>query len=599
MGTFANILFLLAGRLVRQKKLQGFLVTTAMTIKDRFLAALSVRSEWLILAALTLLIATLSLAPVIRLGATALMPDGMLDLERIGSLLMRRQTVTATLNTLYIASLSTMLALIIGTMAGIMTVFTSLRFKQAWVFAFVLPLMIPPQVTALAWVQALSPSSPLLSFFNLAIGNGSRHPLYSASGIIVLLGLYNAPLVYLTLRATLRKIPADLLEAARGSGANPLTVLTTIILPLARTGLLAGGALAFVSAIGNFGIQAMLGIPARFPTLMTLIYQKLNSYGTSALSEMALLALFLSLITSIVLMANSWLSRRSDVRVSGVGQPVIWQLGKWGIPVQFFAWGFHVVTLVLPISALIIASMVSGVGQELNWLTITLDNYYQAVFAQKAIRNAFATSFMLTTAATLVIMVLSLFLAYFLTWKNGFLVRSLQAVSELTYALPGIVLAVAMILFFLRPLPFIGVSIYGSAWIIFFAYISNFLALALRPTLGGFAQIDRALDEAAQISGASFLRRMATIIGPLIAPSLFAGGVLVFMSALNEIQVSILLVSSSTRTIGPMIVFLEEGGSSALASAVGCLIVLAIFVMMLVANAFSHKMPKGALPWQN
>ncbi|MGU3401593.1 ABC transporter permease [Brucellaceae bacterium D45D] len=570
-----------------------------MTIKDRFLAALSVRSEWLILAALTLLIATLSLAPVIRLGTTALMPGGTFDFERIVSLLAHRQTVTATLNTLYIAALSTLLALVIGALAGIMTVFTSLRFKQAWVFAFVLPLMIPPQVTALAWVQALSPSSPLLSFFNLEIGNGSRHPLYSATGIIILLGLYNAPLVYLTLRATLRKIPGDLLEAARGSGANPGQVLTTIVLPLARTGLLAGGALAFVSAIGNFGIQAMLGIPARFPTLMTLIYQKLNSYGTSALSEMALLALFLSLITSLVLMANSWLSRRSDVRVSGIGQAVAWDIGKWGFAVQFVAWGFHIVTLVLPVSALVIASLVSGVGQELNWNTVTSDNYYQAIFAQKAIRNAFATSFMLTTAATLVIMVLSLFLAYFLTWKNGFLVRSLQAVSELTYALPGIVLAVAMILFFLKPLPFIGVSIYGSAWIIFIAYISNFLAIALRPTLGGFAQIDRALDEAAQISGAGFLRRICTIIGPIIAPSLFAGGVLVFMSALNEIQVSILLVSSSTRTIGPMIVFLEEGGSSALASAVGCLIVLAIFVMMLVANVFSHKMPKGALPWQN
>lgn len=574
-------------------------MTTATAFKDRCLAALSARSEWLILAGLTLLIATLSLAPVIRLAITALMPEGAFDFERIAGVLARRQTVTATLNTLYVAGLSTILALLLGSLAGIMTVFTSLRFKQAWVFAFVLPLMIPPQVTALAWVQALSPSSPLLSALNIEIGNGSRHPLYSATGIIILLGLYNAPLVYLTLRATLRKIPADLLEAARGSGAAPLTVLTTVILPLARTGILAGAALAFVSAIGNFGIQAMLGIPARFPTLMTLIYQKLNSYGTTALGEMALLALFLSLITSLVLMANSWLSRRNDVRVSGVGQAITWQLGKWKMPVQIVAWGFHIVTLVLPISALIIASLVSGVGQELNWQTFTLDNYYQAIFAQEAIRNAFTTSFLLTTGATLVIMLLSLFLAYFLTWKNGFLVRSLQAVSELTYALPGIVLAVAMILFFLKPLPFIGVSIYGSPWIIFIAYISNFLALALRPTLGGFAQIDRSLDEAAQIGGAGFLKRMQTIIGPVVAPSLVAGAVLVFMSALNEIQVSILLVSSSTRTIGPMIVFLEEGGSSALAAAVGCLIVLAIFAMMLMANAFSHKMPKGALPWQN
>lgn len=568
-------------------------------LKERCIAALQARSEWLILAGLVLLIATLSLAPVLRLAMTALTSNGVFDFERIATLLSHKQTITATINTLYIAFASTILALIIGSAAGIMTVFTPLRFKQAWIFAFVLPLMIPPQVTALAWVQALSPSSPILNFLNIEIGNGTRHPLYSSSGIVLLLGLYNAPLVYLTIRATLKKLPAELLEAARGSGARPLTVLWTIVLPLARTGLLAGAALSFVSAIGNFGIQAMLGIPARFPTLMTLIYQKLNSYGTSALGEMAILALFLSFITSIILMFNSWLSKRSDVRVTGVGQSIVWNLGRWQIPLLIVAWAFHLIVLVLPISALIGSSLVRGIGQELTWATLTFDNYYQALIAQASIRNAFFTSFMLTTSATIIIMVLSLFLAYFLIWKNGIMVRFLQIVSEMTYALPGIVLAVAMILFFLKPIPIINVSIYGSAWIIFAAYISNFLALCLRPTLGGFAQIDRSMDEAAQISGASFLKRMQTVIGPLIAPSLVAGGVLVFMSALNEIQVSILLISSSTRTIGPMIVFLEEGGSSALASAVGCLIVLAIFLMMLTANAFSHKMPKGALPWQN
>lgn len=568
-------------------------------LKERCIAALQTRSEWVILTALVILIATLSLAPILRLAMTALTSGGVFNLEPLATLLSRKQTVTATVNTLYISFASTFLALVIGGAAGILTVFTPLRFKQAWIFAFVLPLMIPPQVTALAWVQALSPSSPILNALNIEIGNGTRHPLYSSSGIIILLGLYNAPLVYLTIRATLKKIPAELLEAARGAGAKPLKVLWTIILPLARTGFLAGAALSFVSAIGNFGIQAMLGIPARFPTLMTLIYQKLNSYGTSALGEMAILALFLSLITSIVLMFNSWLSKRSDVRVSGAGLTVDWPLGKWKFPVLFTAWAFHLVVLVLPISALITSSLVRGIGQELTWTTLTFENYYQALFAQASIRNAFLTSFMLTTSATIIIMILSLFLAYFLIWKNGILVRFLQIVSEMTYALPGIVLAVAMILFFLKPIPIINISIYGSAWIILVAYISNFLALCLRPTLGGFAQIDRSMDEAAQISGASFIKRMQTIIGPLIAPSLVAGGVLVFMSALNEIQVSILLISSSTRTIGPMIVFLEEGGSSALASAVGCLIIFAILLMMLIANAFSHKMPKGALPWQS
>lgn len=565
----------------------------------RRFATLSFKAEWVILALLTLLIAGLSIAPVVRLGVTALMPEGKLSLSWVYHILAKKQIFTATLNTLYISILSTLLALIIGSAAGFLTIFTKIRQQQAWVFAFVLPLMIPPQVTALAWVQALSPTSPLLSYLPFSLDDGTKHPLYSSTGIIILLGLYNAPLVYLTLRATLRRIPADLLEAARASGARPLATMLDIVLPLSRTGLLAGAALAFISAIGNFGIQAMLGIPARFPTLITIIYQKLNSYGPTALSEMAVLALFLTIIASICLILNSWLANRHDVRVSGLGQNMVWNLGKWKYPVEIAAWGFHLITLVLPVSALIASSLVHGVGQELNVSNLTFENYRQALFAQEAIRNAFVTSFNLTLASSIVIMILSLFLAYFLSWQKGLLSRCLQVASELTYALPGIILGVAMILFFLKPIPILNISIYGSIWIIFAAYISNFLALCLRPALSGFAQIDRSMDEAAKVAGAGFLTRMRTIIAPLVAPALMAGGILVFMNALNEIQVSILLVSSSTRTIGPMIVFLEEGGSSALAAAVGCLIVMIIFLLMACISLFSHKLPKGALPWQN
>ena len=155
-----------------------------------------------------------------------------------------------------------------------------------------------------------------------------------------------------------------------------------------------------------------------------------------------------------------------------------------------------------------------------------------------------------------------------------------------------------MILLFLRPLPGIGVSIYGTPWIILAAYVAGFFALALRPVLSGYAQIDRALEEAARVAGAGFLRRMRDVIWPLIAPTAIAAAVIVFMTAINEIQTSILLISSGTRTIGPMIIFLEEGGASTLAAAVGCLMILGVLALMLLSTALSRFLPKGVLPWQ-
>lgn len=565
----------------------------------RRLPALLPKAEWVVLGLLVIFVAGLSFAPLLRLAITAIAPAGVIDLGHVAELLWKKKVLTASTNTLVVALLSTVLAMVLGTIAAALTVLTNMRFKTAWVFAFVLPLMIPPQVTALAWVQAFSPSSPVLGLLGLSLHDGGRHPLYSPGGIILLLGFYHAPLVFLTVRAALRRLPAELVEAARAAGATSWPLIFTIILPLARAGLFAGAALAFVSSISNFGIQAMLGIPAKYPTLITLIYQQMNSYGPSALADMAVLALLLSSLTIVGVAVSGWLGQRGDVRVDGVGRSLEIGLGRWRPVVEAASWLFIVLTMALPLSALVATSLVNGFGQELSWKTLTLVNYANALVHQASIRNSFLTSLLLTSVTVVILMVVSLFMAYFIVWKRGPLVRVLHLFSELAYALPGIILAVAMILFFLKPLPFLGFSIYGTVWIILAAYLSSFLALALRPVLGGFAQIDRSMEEAAQVAGAGFVARMRDVIIPLVAPAAVAGGVMVFMSALNEIQVSILLVSSNARTIGPMVVFLEEGGSSTLAAAVGCLMIVAVLILMLVATRFSRYLPKGVLPWQN
>ena len=156
-----------------------------------------------------------------------------------------------------------------------------------------------------------------------------------------------------------------------------------------------------------------------------------------------------------------------------------------------------------------------------------------------------------------------------------------------------------MILFFLRPLPFVGTGLYGTVWVILAAYLSNFLALALRPIIGGYGQIDRALDEAAQLAGAGVFARLRDIVLPALAPSAMAAAILVFMTAVNEIQVSVLLVSSRATTIGPMIIFLEEAGSSTLAAAVGCLMVLMVLALMGLSLLVGRRLPEGVLPWRD
>lgn len=553
-------------------------------------------SESIVLALLAVLILSVSVAPMLRLAQAALFDDGGLAVERLAKLFSRPQTGAAIWNTVQISLASTLVSVLVGTIFAVIMVQTDLRGKSALVFAFVLPLMIPPQVTAMAWIQAFSRSSPVLGLLGLSMEAGTRHPLYSKAGIILLLGIYNAPLVYLAMQASLRRIPLDLAEAARAAGARPGRVLLTVILPLARGGMVAAASLAFVSAIGNFGIQAMLGIPARVPTLITQIYQQINGLGPSALPNMAALSLVLTALTvaGVLLAARD----RSDTRVDLGSRPLMLPLGRSGAVIAALLWTYLVVSLLLPLSALVQTSLVPAYGLPLTAETMTLKNYVSALFQQVSLRDAFVTSLWLTLVTVGFLMLASVFLGYFLTWRRGPLVRLLHFGSEAAYTLPGITLGVAMILLFLRPLPGIGVSIYGTPWIILAAYVAGFFALALRPVLSGYAQIDRALEEAARIAGAGFLRRMRDVIWPLIAPTAIAAAVIVFMTAINEIQTSILLISSGTRTIGPMIIFLEEGGASTLAAAVGCLMILGVLALMLLSTALSRFLPKGVLPWQ-
>ncbi len=555
--------------------------------------------EMLVLVLLAAVVLLLSFAPLLRLGWTAIAPGGVPDLSRLAEMLTRPRVLTAAGNTLFVALGATALALVLGVVAAILVSFTDLRAKSVWVFGFVLPLMIPPQVMALAWVQAFSPNSAILGGLGLAPAPGMRHPLYSAGGIILLLGIYNAPLVFLSVRAALRRVPADLIEAARAAGARAPMLLRTVVLPLAAPGIWASAALAFVSAIGNFGIQAMLGIPARYPTLITLIYQQLNNFGPSALSDLALLSLLLAALTVAGIAFAGWMGRRGDVRTSGLGRRVSYRLGRARLLVELAAWGFLIATMALPLSSLFLTSLVRGYGQPLTAETLTFANYANALLHHAAIRGAFFTSLWLTALAVVVLTAMAVTLGWFITWRRGPLARLIQGSADLAYALPGVVIGIAMILFFLRPLPGLGFSIYGTVWIILAAYLANFLALALRPVLGGFAQIERAMDEAARIDGAGFLRRLWDISWPMVAPAAAAGAIIVFLTALNEIQVSILLVSSSARTIGPMIIFLEEAGSSTLAAATGCLMVVLVLALMLGVSAFARRLPEGVLPWRD
>ncbi|MEM7566463.1 MAG: iron ABC transporter permease [Pseudomonadota bacterium] len=545
-------------------------------------------------------IAALSVLPMATLFARALSDLDQGWASALGQVLSDGATWTALKNSLVTCGFGTALAILLGAGFAFLVTLTDVRAKAVLIFLFMLPMIIPPQVTALSWLQLTGPSSALLRAIGMAPGLGARNPLYSAEGITLLLGVQHAPMVFLALRATLVALPREAVEAARLSGAGRGRVWRDIVLPLSMPGLIAGGAVAFVSALGNFGIPAFLGIPANYYVLPTLVYQAMANFGTRVIADVAALSLVISVVVVAAILVQQALARRHDHRLVGLASaPLAFALGRARPLTELALWSVLVVILVLPLLALVAASLVPTFGVRLTTDTASIAAYAEVLLRQAATIRAIGNSLLLAGAAAILLIGIALPIAYLAARSRARGMRAVLALIDLPYALPGVVLGVACILLFLRPLPGLGVSIYGTAWIILFAYLAAFLSVAFKPIESGLAQLDPALEEAAQSAGAGFARRMRDIVLPTLAPAAAASAILVFLIAVNELTVSALLWSGGNETIGVMIFNLNDGGENAMASALSVVVVGLVLVLMTLLELMGRHLPRGAVPWRS
>ncbi|HAR83981.1 MULTISPECIES: ABC transporter permease [Sulfitobacter] len=556
------------------------------------------RSEGWLLSTILIVAISLTLAPVLRLFVEGVTDQGAVGLSLAGEVLRQPSTLSALKHSLVTAGFGTLVSVVLGSAFAFLVALTDLRAKAALVFCLMIPMMIPPQITALSWTQIMGPSSVLLKTLGLAPPLGSPQPLYSAQGIILLLGIQHMSIIFLTLRAGLRAIPQEVVEAARISGARGLRTWWQVVMPLTLPSLAAGTAITFVTALGNFGIPAMLGIPAGYATLPTLVYQKLAGMGTSVLAEVSILAMLIGAVAVTGILTQRFFQSRQRVYLVGAtSRPLAIPLGAARLPVEVLLWAVVCTILVLPMFGLLATSLVPAYGVPLRLDTVTLQAWTEVLLRQPVTTRAFANSFGLAIGAAVVLMLLCLPLAWLMERNPTRLSRLFDSLLDLPYALPGVVLSIAMILLLIK-LPFTDATLYGTIWIIFFAYLARFFAVMFRPVQASIKQLDPAMGEAAQSVGASLFQRLRDVIVPLSAPAAAAGAILVFLTAFNELTVSALLWSSGTETLGVVIFNLDDSGETAMASALAMTIVLVVMALMVLVQLMSRRFPKGVVPWQ-
>jgi iron(III) transport system permease protein len=419
---------------------------------------------------------------------------------------------------------------------------------------------------------------------------GASEPLfriYGALGIIFALALYNYPLAYLTVLASLERMDPALEEAARSSGATPLRMAWDVTLPIVAPAVGAGAILVFLSSVANFGIPAILGFPAKYFVLTTKIYATILDFDRQHnLGLAAALSFLLVLAAGVAMALQRYMVRGRAYGLSrGGGQPVPLDLGRWRRPAGLLMAAFLLLTSVAPVGAILLTSCTRAYGMPLGWDNLTLRNFSNLLFMFPAVWRSMWNSLILAACSATVIMALAVLIAYVQTRTRIRGKAALDALVVLPFAVPGTVVALAMILAFLKPV--LGISLYNTIWIILVAYIARFLALAVKPIIAAFTQVHPSLEEAARSSGASLSRSLWDVTLPLVRPALVAGWFLAAVPALTELTLSVLLWSVGNETLGVMVFNMHEEGKILLSSALAVVVMFLALASNVVIRRFT------------
>ena len=531
------------------------------------------------LAGLLVLLAFTSALPLARLLERAL------DATALGWVAENPQARRAIQHSLRVSTTVALLATIGGAVLVFLLERLALPGRRGLRLLLLVPLVVPPQILAIAWIGWAGPAG----FLTRAVRDAFdlvRAPwtLYGEGGIVLLLTVFALPVTYLTIGAGLARVPRHLEEAARLDGAGLATVGLRILAPLLRPYLLAAAMLAFLAALGNFGIPALLGIPARFLMLPTLIYQRVTSFASGGFGQAAALALLMAIPALAVLLLQLRLNRRAATLDSQLEAPHRYRLGSWRWPLAGGVWLVVGGLLTIgPFGSMLLTSLTRAYGLPPTLENLDLRHYAFVLQWLEAFPRPLTHSLLLAAGAAAVAAVAALALGYVLL-RLGARGTALQLLVDLPYALPGIVFALALILTWL-PSPIPGLRLYGTVWLLGIAYVGHYLAFALQPIGAAWRQLDPALEEAARIDGAGTLQAMRHVLLPVMLPTVVVAGLLVFLNAFSEISLSALLAGARAETLGWLVFGLEQAGDTNRAAALSVVLVAVLGVLgLLVAT---------------
>lgn len=546
--------------------------------------------KWIIISAIILFLVVFEVFPLLYLVYRAFFPEGSFSLEAFARVYTYKLNWTALSNTIITASASMILGVIIAFPLAWLIGRTNLYFKKFFRTLFVMTYMVPPYVGAMAWLRLLNPTVGILNQWLAKIFNLSEMPfnIYSVGGLIWVLTTFYYPYAFITISRAMEKMDPSLEEASKISGASPLKTVATITMPMMMPSIVAAALLVFVSAASCYGIPSIIGAPGNVDTVTTRIIDFVYLGSSEGLSDATTLAVFLMLVANIILYLSTFVvGRKQYITVSGKStRPNTVDLGKWRIPVTALVIIFAIIVVGIPFATVFATSFTTNMGKSLFEAGNFTTKYWQVVFTRQQILNSAKNSIISASVAATAGIVISCVMAYLLTRTRAKGRHIPDFLITLGSGTPSIVIALGLIMTMNGK--FI-INIYNTLFIMIVAYMIKYLMMGMRTIVSAMSQIHESLEEAAQISGAGWIKRFKDITIPLIAPSVVAGWFLIFMPCFYELTMSTLLYSTDTKTIGFELYQYQTYHSQQTASAMAS----AILIFVVLVNWLLNKVTKG------
>ena len=502
-------------------------------------------------------------------------------------------------NTLRVASGVILLSLSLGGLLAWLITRSTLPGRRWFATALIVPYMLPAWTFAMAWTTL---------FRNRTIGGqqgwfeamGMSPPDWLAYGelpIILILTLNYIPFVILLFGNALRTFDVQLEDSARILGANTFTVTFRILLPLMLPSLMSATVLIFAKVLGEFGVSYLLGLPVNYTVLSTSLFRSIELRQTGGAAVVAC-AIMLFGVLSLLLDATLLKEARKFVTVSGKGGMLRQQkLGRWQWPAVSFVSCVFIISVILPLSVLSLSTFMLVPG-DFSLANFTLDFWIgdnlgtvaetRGILLSPNLWRAAWNTLWIVGLASISAGILGLLVGYVVVRSPfGWLALLLRQITFFPYLVPGIAFAAAYLSLFAEPrgpLP----ALYGTVTLLILALIADEMPYASRAGISAMMQLGKEPEEAAQMAGAGWFRRLARIVIPIQKGALVTGSLLPFISGINGLSLFVMLAVPSTDVLTTYALRLIDYNYQQAANAVVLLVCLIAFCGTLLTQKLTR-----------